>query len=136
MFGQQTSNELAEGDGTVEVKLTAAVEKPNKLKIVAAFGRIDATVMMGEALRSGSLGEDLRDTIAQSVLTAAQPGSDFNLTLPPAVRNSAAIQSARFQDEGAGDLTLLLDGQIEISNAQADLLASQLNQALSTQTTP
>jgi hypothetical protein len=136
MFGQQTSNELAEGEGTVEIKLTAAVEKPNTLKMAASFGRIDATGMMGEALRSGSLGEDLRDTVIQSVLTAAQSGSDFKITLPPAVQNSAVVQSARFQDAGVGNLTLRLDGQIKISNAQAALLASQLNQALSAQGTP
>lgn len=135
-FGQQTSNELAEGDGTIEIKLTAAVEKPNTLKIVASFGRIDATGMMGDALRSGSLGEQLRDAVAQSVLSAAQAGSDFKITLPPAVQNSATLQSARFQDAGVGALSLLLDGQMEISNEQADLLASQLNQALSAQGTP
>jgi hypothetical protein len=136
MFGKQTSNELAEGDGTVEIKLTASVEKPGTLKITAAFGRIDATGMMGEALRSGSLGENLRSTIAQSVLTVAQAGSDFKTTLPPAVQNSAVLQSARFQDTGVGTLTLLLDGQLEISNEQADALASQLNQALSAQGPP
>lgn len=133
---QQISTELAEGDGTVEVKLTAAVESPNTLKIAAAFGRIDASGMMGEALRTGSLGEDLRATIAQSVLTAAQSGSDFKVILPPAVQNSAVIQSARFQDAGVGNLALLLSGQIEISNQQADQLASQLNQALSAQKSP
>lgn len=151
-FGKQTSNELAEGDGTVEIKLTASVEKPGtlpgkptgtsegtlpaKLKIMAAFGRIDATGMMGEALRSGSLGENLRSTAAQSVLTAAQTGSDFKTTLPPAVQNSAVLQSARFQDTGVGTLTIVLDGQLEISNEQADALASQLNQALSAQGAP
>jgi hypothetical protein len=135
-FGQQTSTELAEEEGTVEIKLTAAVEKPSTLKIAAAFGRIDATGMMGDALRSGSLGEDLQNTVAQSVLTAAQTGSDFKITLPPAVQNSAAIQSARFQDTGVGGLSVVLDGQIEISNEQADALASQLNQALSAQGTP
>jgi hypothetical protein len=140
MFGKQTSNELAEGDGTVEIKLTASVEKPGTsagtLKIVPAFGRIDATGMMGEALRSGSLGENLRNVAAQSVLTAAQTGSDFKTTLPPAVQNSAVLQTARFQDTGVGTLTLLLDGQLEISNEQADALASQLNQALSAQGPP
>jgi hypothetical protein len=136
MFGKQTSNELAEGDGTVEIKLTASVEKPGTLKITAAFGRIDATGMMGEALRSGSLGENLRNTVSQSVLTAAQTGSDFRTTLPPAVQNSAVLQSARFQDTGVGTLTVLLDGQLEISNEQADALASQLNQALSAQGPP
>jgi hypothetical protein len=91
---------------------------------------------MAEALRSGSLGENLRNVAAQSVLTAAQTASDFKITLPPAVQNSAVLQSARFQDTGAGTLTLLLEGQLEISNEQADTLANQLNQALSAQGTP
>ena len=136
MFGQQTSNELAEGDGTVEIKLTASVEKPNMLKIAAAFGRIDATGMLAEALRSGSLGEDVRNTVAQSILSAAQTGSDFKATLPPAVQSSAVIQTARFQDTGVGGLSMVLDGQIEISDQQADALASQLNHALAAQGTP
>jgi len=135
-YGQQTSNELAEGDGTVEIKLTAALEKPNTLKVAAAFGRIDAAGMMGEALRSGDLGEDLRDKAAKSVLAAARAGSDFKTALPPAIQNSAIIQSARFQDVGVGGLSVVLDGQIEISNEQATQLASQLNQALSAQGVP
>lgn len=79
-FGQQNGNELSEEDGTVEVKLTAAVEQPNTLKMVATFGRIDASGLMGESLRSGSLGEDLRDQVAQSVLAAARAGLDFKST--------------------------------------------------------
>jgi hypothetical protein len=35
-----------------------------------------------------------------------------------------------------GGLSVVLDGQIEISNEQADQLASQLNQALSARGTP
>ena len=131
-FGQQTTTELAEGDGSIEIKLTAVMEK-NALKIVAASGRIDATGMLGEALRSGSLGEDLRDKAAALVLSAAQAGSDFKIALPPAVQNAATIQSAKFQDAGVGGLSVVLDGQIEISNEQANQLASQLNQSLSAQ---
>ncbi len=136
MFGQQTSNELAEEDGTVEIKLTPAVEKPNLLTIAAAFGRINATGMLGESLRSGSLGDDLRETVTRTVLSAARTGSDFKISLPPAVQNSAVIQSARFQEAGVGTLMLLLEGQVEISNEQAASLASQLNQALSAQAPP
>jgi hypothetical protein len=106
------------------------------LKIVAVLGRIDATGMVGESLRSGSLGEDLRDKVAQSVLSAAQTSSDFKITLPPAVQDSAVLQSATFQDAGVGTLILRLTGQVEISNAQADLLAGQLNQALTAKGTP
>jgi hypothetical protein len=160
-FGQQTSNELAEGDGIVEIKLTAALESPgapllassassgsepnasastaaptpapNTLKIAAAFGRINATGMLEEELRSGSLGEDLRDQSAQALLFAARAGSDFKSALPPAVQNSAVIQSVKFQNVGVGGLSIVLEGQIEISNQQADQLASQLNQTLSAQ---
>jgi hypothetical protein len=138
--GHQTSTELAEGDGTVEIKLTAAVEAPIKspdsLKIAATFGRIEATGLLEESLRSGSLGEDLRDQAAQSVLSAARAGSDLKVALPPAVRNSAVIQSAKFRDVGVGGLRVVLDGQIEISNEQAVQLANQLNQALSAQGRP
>ncbi len=134
--GQQTSNELGEGDGTVEIKLTAIVENPNTLKVAAAFGRIDAAGMLGEALRSGDLGEDLRDKAAQLVLLAARAGSDFKIALPPAVQNSATIQSVKFHDENVGGLSVALEGQVEISNEQANQLASQLNQALSAETVP
>ncbi|HEX4784789.1 MAG TPA: hypothetical protein VH350_10625 [Candidatus Sulfotelmatobacter sp.] len=134
-LAHQTPTELAEEDGSVEVKLTASIDKPNALKIVATFGRINATGMMAEALRSGSLGDDMRATIAQTVLSAAQSASDLNVALPPAARTSAVIQSARFQDTGAGNLILFLNGEIEMSNQQASQLATQLNQALSAQQT-
>jgi hypothetical protein len=140
-FDQQTANELAEGNGKVEVKLTAAVvmnddkdkAKPNTLTVTAALGRIDATGMLEQSLRSGSLGEDLRDQITQSVLSAARAATDFKIVLPPVLQNSATIESAKFQDVGAGGLSVELDGQIEISNEQADQLAIQLNQTLSAQ---
>lgn len=129
--GQQSSNELAEGDGTVEVKLTATMEK-SELKLTSEFGRIDAGGMLADSLRSGSLGEDLRDKITQLLLSAMRAGADFK-TLPPAVQNSTTIQSAKFDDAGAGVLRATLGGQVQISNEQADQLASQLNQALSAQ---
>ena len=111
------------------------MEKPNTLKVSAAFGRIDATGMFGDALRSGSLGDDLKDQVAQSMLSAARAGLDFKTTLPPALQNSTEIQSAKFQDVGVGGLIVVLQGQIDLSNQQSDQLASQLNQALSAQGT-
>jgi len=141
-FGQQTANELAEGNGKVEVKLTAAINhandknkndqaKPNTLTVTATLGRIDATGMLEESLRSGALGEVLRDQVAQSVLSAARAATDFKIALPPVLQNSANLESARFQDVGVGGLSVEVDGQIEISNEQVDQLANQLNQTLS-----
>lgn len=136
LAGQQTSNELAEDDGTVDVKLTASVGEANTFKLTSELGRIHAGGMMADALRSGSLGDDLRDRITQSLLSAIEAGADFKTTLPPAVQNSATIQSVRFQDDGVGTLSVVLTGQIRISDEQATLLASQLNQALSAQGSP
>jgi hypothetical protein len=131
--GQQISTELSEGDGTVEIKLTAAVEKENSLTLKPAFGRIEANGMLGDQLRSGSLGEDLQDKAVQAVLSAVRAGADFKVALPPAVRNSATLQTAKFREVGVGGLSVVLTGQVEISNEQADQLASQLNQTLSAQ---
>ncbi len=130
------STELAEGNGSVEIKLTPLVDRSNNLKVDAAFGRIEATGMMGDSLRSGSLGDDLRDKVAGVLLSAARTASDFKISLPPAVRNSATIHTVKFQDYGVGGIAVVLGGQMQISNEQADLLASQLNQALAAQRTP
>jgi hypothetical protein len=138
--GQQSSNELAEGNATVEIKLTAAVEegkdKEKALVVKPSFGRTDATGMLGEELRSGALGEDLQDKAAQSVLAAARAATDFKIALPLAVQNSATIQTAKFREVGVGGLGVVLSGQVEISNEQADQLAKQLNQTLSAQQAP
>ena len=138
--GQRPATELAEGDGKAEFKLTTSlgqptIDAPNTLKVAAAFGRIDASGMFGEALRSGSLGDDLRDQVAESVLSAARAASDFKIALPPAIQNSATLQTAKFQDRGVGGLIVVLEGRIELSNEQTAQLASQLNQALSAQST-
>ncbi len=131
--GQAVTSELAESDGTVELKLTTAVDSSNRLKIETAIGRIDASGMLAESLRSGALGDDLRDAVSQSVLSAALAGLDFKTALPAALQNSAAIQKARFQELGVGGLSVVLEGKIELSDAQADQLANQLNQTLSAQ---
>jgi hypothetical protein len=52
------------------------------------------------------------------------------------VQNSATLQSAKFRDLGVGGLSVVLEGQVEISNEQANQLASQLNQTLSAQQAP
>lgn len=129
--GQSTANELAEEDGTVEVKLSAGVAET--VKVTAEFGRIDASGMLAEALRSGSLGDDLRQQSSQLLQAAIRGGADLKIALPLALQNAATLQSAKFQDGSVGALDLLLEGQVQISNEQANQLAAQLNQAMSAQ---
>jgi hypothetical protein len=114
----------------VEVKVTPSVQN-SVLKMAAEFSRINATGMMADDLRSGDLGDDLRDKVSKSMLLAVQTGGDFKTTLPQSLQNAATLDNAKFQDGGAGILRMVLTGQVRISNEQATALANQLNQALS-----
>jgi hypothetical protein len=89
--------------------------------------------MLGEELRSGDRGNDLREKVAKAVLLALQSGVDFKTTLPGAIQSSAILESARFRDAGSGGLSVALEGKVQVSNEQVNLLASQLNQGLTAQ---
>jgi hypothetical protein len=132
--GQPTSTLLAESDGSVDMKLTLSVDPSSNLKLTSEVSRVDATGMMGESLRTGDLGSQLRDKVSRSILTALQNGVDLKTALPPAVKDAAAVHEARFHDAGAGILSVVFDGQIELSNDQVNLMASQLNQSLAAPT--
>jgi hypothetical protein len=84
---------------------------------------------MGESLRSGDLGQELRDKLTHSILSAVPVGENFQKYLPPAAREFAILQDAKFQDTGVGKLRVILDGQLELSDGQVNLMASQLNEA-------
>jgi hypothetical protein len=125
-FGRDTMNEMAEGNGTVEVKLTPAVGEDGTLRLMPEMGRIDAEGLVGELLRSGSLGDAVRDTVAESVLSAVRQGGDFKVTLPATAQGYATLRHVQFQGTGAGKLMAVLDGEIRVSNEQATALTSEL----------
>jgi hypothetical protein len=120
------ANEMAEGNGTFEVKLTPSVAENGNLLLTPEMGRIEAEGLIGELLRSGSLGETLRDKIAESLLSAVRQGGDFNATLPPSARGNASFRRARFQGAGSGRLLAVLEGEIRVSNEQLASLISEL----------
>lgn len=133
VFGKERPNKLVGGNGTIEVKLTPAVEQASTLKLVPEVGRVEAEGPLGELLRSGSVGASLREKITKALLSAMQKGTNFKATLPPAVQDYATIEDARFQDVGSGNLGVVLDGRIQISNEQIKLLANQLKERLPSQ---
>jgi hypothetical protein len=139
--GQGSPVEVAGGDGTIEVKLTPSVGQPSPeqnagLSLVSEITRVDAERFLRDLLRSGDLGDTLRQQIAASLLSALQKGTDFKATLPPVAQESATLQKAQFQDAGAGQLTLVLDGQLQFSDEQTQQFAAQLKQPLSAQGKP
>src|SRR5580700_6880564 len=131
-FGRDTVNEMAEGNGTIEVMLLAAVGEDGTLRLVPEVGRIKAEGLVGELLRSGSLGDAVRDTIAQTVLSTVRRGGDFKVTLPASAQEYATLRHAQFEGSGAGRLRAVLDGDIRVSNEKATALTSELRGRSST----
>jgi hypothetical protein len=129
------ANEMAEGNGSVEVKLTPSVGSDRILRLVPEIGRVDAPGLVGELLRSGSLGDALRDKIADSILSAVRQGGDFDASLPPAALGGASLLHARFEGTGAGKLVAILDGAIRVSGEKATLLTSELKEQMTSQQT-
>jgi hypothetical protein len=157
--GGASPMELASGDGMVEIKLTPRIEQDSSkqdsseqnsigpssarqnsasprttLQLSSEFGRVDAQGLLRESLLTGSLGETLREQIAASFLSALQKGADLKAALPSAAQ-SATIRKAQFQDAGAGQLRLVLEGQLQLSEEQTKQFAAQLKQRLSAQQT-
>jgi hypothetical protein len=128
--GQSTSTEIAEDNGDAEIRLIPTVSESG-VQLETAFGRIDATGMMGDSLRSGDLGHDLRERVAQTFLAAMRTTTDLKASLPPVLQSSSTVQSGKFEDDGAGDLSITLLGEAKISAEQAKSLANQLNQTFS-----
>ena len=130
--GWEEPTELAVADGAFEVKLTASTE-PNALRLTSEISHVDADGSLRDSLLSGSLGATLRQQISASLLSALQKGADLKATLPPVAQEFATIQKVQFQDAGAGRLTLVLNGQLQLSDEQARQFAIQLKQRLSAQ---
>lgn len=106
-------NEMAEGNGTVEIRLTPSIREDGKLALAAAIGRVEAEGLLGDQLRSGSLGETVRAKVTGALLSALT-GSDFKAILPPAAEDYATLRHAEFQGNGSIRLVVVLDGEIRI----------------------
>jgi hypothetical protein len=121
-------NEIVEGNGTIEVKLTPAVAEDGSLRLSAKIDRIDAEGLVGDLLRSDALGSALRDRVSDLVLSALQQGSDFKAALPAGARSYATLQRAKFQGTGSGKLLAVFDGDIRVSNENLAAVTRELQE--------
>jgi hypothetical protein len=128
-LGQASPNELAEGNGTIELKFIPLVEQNRTLQLLPEVNRVDADAFVGEQLRSGSLGTALREEITRLLLSAMQTGVYFKAMLPAVAQEHAVIEKAEFRE--AGGVRIVLDGTIQISDEQVKLMVDQLKDRLS-----
>lgn len=124
-FGRDT-NEMVEGNGTIEVKVSPQVGKDGDLRLDAAIASVDAQGLVGELLRSGALGETVRDKIRESVLSCVQRGSDYKALLPASAQGNVTLRRARFEEIGRGGLSVVLNGDIQLSSDKVALLNNEL----------
>jgi hypothetical protein len=125
-FGRGVANEIAEGNGSIEIRLSPLVADDGTLRLTAAIGRVDAPGLLGDLLRSQSLGETVRDKIASVLLAAIRQSSDYKTLLPRSAQGNVALQKAEFQGSGAGKLSIVLEGGIKVSGDQLTSLISEL----------
>jgi hypothetical protein len=129
VVGKKQAKRVASGNAVVEMRLTPAVEANNsELRLVPDIGRIEADGSLREFLRSGSVGEMLRDKIRNTILATLQKGTDLSATLPPALQGHARIQNAQFQDAGEGRLAVHLQGEFPVTDEQIEFLSDQVKQ--------
>ena len=83
-------------------------------------------------LRSGTLGDAIRDKIRTSILSAMEKGTNLSTTLPPAIQGHVTIQNAEFKDGGSGRLIVALDGEGQITREQMQALAKQIKEHMPT----
>jgi hypothetical protein len=126
-FGKEMVKRLVGGNGTIQVKLTPEVDPGNAVRLASEVGSIEADGSLGELLRSGSLGQSLRDKIASSLQSAVQKATDHTTVLPPAIQDVATIRSARFSDLGAGRLAMTLAGEVRLSEQDMRFVMERLN---------
>lgn len=131
VFGKQQAKRVVGGNAVMQLKLTPAVdENETQLRLVPEVGPIQADGSLGELLRSGAVGDMLREKIRKAVLSALQKGTDLSATLPPAAQGYVKITNARFKDEGAGRLQVILDGEIQFTNEQIQELSKQVKERI------
>jgi hypothetical protein len=135
ILGKERPNKLIGGNAVVEVKLTPEIDEARTLKLVPDVGRIEADGALGDLLRSGSLGNQLREKIRDSLLKAMQKGTNFKATLPPAVQDYATLEKAEFKDAGTGNLNVVLQGRIQISDEQIKELANEVKERIAAEKT-
>ncbi len=113
-LGKQMVKRLVGGDGVVEVLLTPSIGE-NGIRLAAEVQKVDADGSLGELLRSGTLGDSIRDKIKTSIERAIQKSANLQSALPAQIGSAATIESIRFADGGGGRLWLNVAGQVRLT---------------------
>jgi hypothetical protein len=125
-------SELAQGSGSADVKATPVVEPNGQIEIQTEMGAVQAKGFLADSLHGGTLGTKLQQSVA-ALLASAIRATDFKATLPAAGAAAAKMQAAKFQSTEIGDLTAILEGEMRMSQDQAQVFGNQLKERVASQ---
>jgi hypothetical protein len=117
-FGRELAKKLIGGNAVIQVRLTPTVEQHRAVKLESSVVSVSADGTLGEALRSGSLGDSLREKMRSSLQSTLEKAVNLEAALPPVLAAVASIDSVEFQDAGGGRLTADFVGAVKMSGAQ------------------
>ena len=95
-FGKELAKKLIAGNAVIQVRLTPVVEEHRSVKLESAVVSMDADGPLGDALRSGSLGETLREKIRSSLQATLEKAVNLEAALPPALASIAISGASNF----------------------------------------
>ena len=123
-FGKEISKRLVGGHGVIEVSLTPSMEE-NDIALAAEVRRVDADGSIGEVLRSRSVGDSIRQDIADGVQSAIQKLTNLKSALPAEIGKAVTIQTVEFADGGSGRLWLNIAGEARLTADQLRVVAGR-----------
>jgi hypothetical protein len=112
-FGKQIVKKLVSGNGVIPVKLTPVLEN-NIVRIAAEAGEIQADGSLGDLLRSGDVGQNLREKLQKSLQSAIDKSTDWKATVPASLQDLVAFRKIEFRDAGGGRLALEVNGDVHL----------------------
>jgi hypothetical protein len=128
--GTAIPTEAIASDGSLEVKLTPTMSRTNSqssgLGLDSEIVRADSTGSLRNMLRSGDLGDNLRQQIAATILAVLRQAANPDSVLPVSAKENLSLQKAQFQNAGSDKLSFRLNGELQFSDEQAKLFADQL----------
>jgi hypothetical protein len=124
-FGKEAVKKLVGGNATLKVKLTPSVEA-NAVSLHAEVVGLEADGSLGELLRSGSMGDTLKEKIAASVRSAIQKATNFSNAIPPEIQSAVTVRSVQFTSGREGRLSIESIAEVRISPDLLKLLGKQL----------
>jgi hypothetical protein len=128
--GTAIPTEAIASDGSLEVKLTPTMSRTNSqssgLGLDSEIVRADSTGSLRNMLRSGDLGDNLRQQIAATILAVLRQATNPDSVLPVSAKENLSLQKAQFQNAGSDKLSFRLNGELQFSDEQAKLFADQL----------